>query len=200
VSPARSPAGVLFVALALATSACQAPPKPVAVAEPAPVTTPQTPGRLTLDAATADKLFGPASGVVSILDVPNQMHYGQFVWNDAGVAPGAIRIRVDLGRQLISVFRGGQEIATAVILFGGNGKETPVGDFPILQKAADYHSVTYDAPMPYMLRLTTDGVAIHASNVREGWATHGCIGVPMEFARRLFAEVKLGDPVEITDS
>jgi lipoprotein-anchoring transpeptidase ErfK/SrfK len=54
--------------------------------------------------------------------------------------------------------------------------------------------------MPYMLRLTTDGVAIHASNVREGWATHGCIGVPMEFARRLFAEVKLGDPVEITDS
>jgi hypothetical protein len=169
----------------------------VAVVAPAPVEAAQTPGRMTLDAATADKLFGPASGVVSILDVPDQMHYGEFVWNDAGVAQGAIKVRVDLGRQLISVFRGGHEIGTAVILFGGNGKETPTGDFPVLQKAADYHSATYDAPMPYMLRLTKDGVAIHASNVRHGWATHGCVGVPMEFARRLFGEVKLGDTVEI---
>ena len=48
---------------------------------------------------------------------------------------------------------------------GADGKETPLGDFPILQKAADYHSRTYDAAMPFMLRLTADGVAIHASNV-----------------------------------
>jgi len=81
----------------------------------------------------------------------------------------------------------------------GNGKPTPTGAFPVLQKAADYHSTTYDAPMPYMLRLTADGVAIHASNVRQGWATHGCVGVPLEFARKLFAEAKLGDQVSITD-
>jgi lipoprotein-anchoring transpeptidase ErfK/SrfK len=41
-------------------------------------------------------------------------------------------------------------------------------------------------------------VAIHASNVREGWATHGCIGVPMDFAKRLFGEAHLGDAVLIT--
>ncbi len=152
---------------------------------------------MTVDSATAAKLFGPASGVVSILDVPDRMHYGQYVWNDRGVPQGPLSVRVDLSRQLISVFRGGQEIGTAVVLYGGNGKPTPTGDFPILQKAADYHSATYDAPMPYMLRLTKDGVAIHASNVRQGWATHGCIGVPLEFARRLFAEVKLGDKVVI---
>jgi lipoprotein-anchoring transpeptidase ErfK/SrfK len=70
----------------------------------------------------------------------------------------------------------------------------------VLQKAKDYHSRTYDAPMPFMLRLTDDGVAIHASSVKEGWATHGCIGVPMEFARRLFALAKLGDSVEIVSS
>jgi len=51
--------------------------------------------------------------------------------------------------------------------------------------------------MPYMLRLTRDGVAIHGSNVREGWATHGCIGVPLDFARRLFEEAAKGDMVTI---
>ncbi len=51
--------------------------------------------------------------------------------------------------------------------------------------------------MPYMLRLTNDGVAIHGSNVREGWASHGCIGVPLDFARLLFAAASKGDLVVI---
>jgi lipoprotein-anchoring transpeptidase ErfK/SrfK len=40
-------------------------------------------------------------------------------------------------------------------------------------------------------------VAIHGSNVREGWATHGCIGVPSEFAKELFGAAKKGDLVVI---
>ena len=49
-----------------------------------------------------------------------------------------------------------------------------------------------------MLRLTNEGVAIHGSDVQWGNATHGCIGVPTAFARKLFAAVKLGDLVIIT--
>jgi lipoprotein-anchoring transpeptidase ErfK/SrfK len=51
--------------------------------------------------------------------------------------------------------------------------------------------------MPYTLRLTGDGVSIHASNVREGHATHGCIGLPEPFARKLFDQAKVGDAVVI---
>ena len=51
--------------------------------------------------------------------------------------------------------------------------------------------------MPYTLRLTADGVAIHGSDVRWGAATHGCIGVPVEFAAKLFDEVAKGDHVVI---
>ncbi|MEP3765283.1 MAG: L,D-transpeptidase family protein, partial [Marinomonas sp.] len=54
-------------------------------------------------------------------------------------------------------------------------------------------------PMPYMMRLTNDGIAIHASDVKWGWGTRGCIGVPLEFARLLFAQAKLGDRVIVTD-
>ena len=35
------------------------------------------------------------------------------------------------------------------------------------------------------------------SNVRWGAATHGCIGVPVEFAQKLFDQVSKGDQVVI---
>jgi lipoprotein-anchoring transpeptidase ErfK/SrfK len=52
--------------------------------------------------------------------------------------------------------------------------------------------------MPYMLRLTNDGVSIHGAPVAWNHATHGCIGVPTPFARKLFNAVKLGDRVIVT--
>lgn len=159
---------------------------------------------------SGDRLYYPASDlpvltlpdgrretIRSVLNVKQQLRYGQSVWNDRNVPPGPLWIRVDLTHQLLSVFRGGHEIGTAVVLYGAADKESPTGTFPILQKAEDYHSRTYDAPMPFMLRLTADGVAIHGSEVRPSAATHGCIGVPTEFARRLFAEARLGDRVVI---
>jgi lipoprotein-anchoring transpeptidase ErfK/SrfK len=109
-------------------------------------------------------------------------------------------VRIDLARQLLSVFRAGHEIGSAVILYGSDGKATPTGSFTILEKDPNHYSRSYDAPMPYMLRLTKDGVAIHGSNVREGWATHGCIGVPLNFARLLFGVAKKGDPVIIVSA
>ncbi|GAA4745052.1 hypothetical protein GCM10023264_07930 [Sphingomonas daechungensis] len=136
--------------------------------------------------------------VRSILNVPKQMRYGDFVWNDRNVPQGPVWIRVDLKSQLISVFRAGHEIGTAVILYGAEDKETPNGTFPILAKIRDHKSITYDnAPMPYTLRLTGDGVSIHGSDVQWGRATHGCIGVPIEFAQKLFDQASKGDQVVI---
>lgn len=135
--------------------------------------------------------------VRSMLNVERPLRYGDFVWNEAGVPAGRTWVRVDLKRQTLSVFRDGHEIGTAVILYGTDGKPTPNGDFTILQRAEHHRSSLYDAEMPYMLRLTGDGVAIHASAVRRGTATHGCIGVPEEFARQLFAAMRRGDHVAI---
>ena len=135
--------------------------------------------------------------VNSILNVSHRMKFGSYVWDDRGVAPGPLWVRIDLGKQLLSVFRGPNEIGSTVILYGTDGKPTPTGAFTIKAKAADYHSHTYDAPMPFMLRLTDDGVAVHGSEVRNGSATHGCIGVPTAFAKLLFAQARNGDPVYI---
>lgn len=138
--------------------------------------------------------------ISTLLDVRGPMAYGNYRWDDKGVGAGPTWIRIDLRSQLISVFRSGQEIGTAVILYGADGVPTPTGKFQILAKLKDHRSATYDgAPMPYTLRLTRDGVSIHGSNVRWGFATHGCIGVPTAFAAKLFDVVKTSDEVLIVN-
>jgi hypothetical protein len=138
--------------------------------------------------------------IKSILNIKRSMSYGEFFWNEKGVPSGPVWIRVDLNSQLLSVFRSGHEIGTAVILYGADQKETPTGRFPILAKLKNHRSSLYDASMPYTLRITGDGVSIHGSDVRRGFATHGCIGVPAEFAAKLFEVVSKGDEVFIVDS
>lgn len=140
---------------------------------------------------------GQKRAVHSLLNIQHPMQFGDYLWNDDGIAAGPLWVRVDLANQTLSVFRAGHEIGSAVILFGADGKPTPSGVFPVLAKARRHRSSLYDAEMPFMLRLTGDGVAIHASDVRQGAATHGCIGVPLAFAQRLFGQIQVGDQVAI---
>ena len=135
--------------------------------------------------------------VKSLLAVNAPLKFGDYAWNDTAIPAGPTWIRIDLGTQLISIFRDGHEIGTSVIVYGGDNKQTPPGKLHILAKARDHRSSLYDAPMPYTLRLTDDGVSIHGSTVRWGAATHGCIGVPLAFAQRLFAASHVGDEVVI---
>ena len=139
--------------------------------------------------------------VKRVLAIDGPFRHGDYVWNENGApATGRIIITVDLKAQTLSVFRAGYEIGSAVILYGADDKPSPLGAFPVIEKDADHFSRTYNnAPMPYTLRLTSDGVAIHGSDVRWGYATHGCIGVPKPFAKRLFGVTKLGDLVVITN-
>lgn len=134
---------------------------------------------------------------VSVIATKGPLSPGEFRWDTEGVPEGPITVRVDLDRQLMSVFEGPHEIGTTVVAFGIPSKETPRGRLPILRKVADYHSRTYDAPMPASLFLRDDGVAIHGSNVVPGKATNGCIGVPVPFARKLYELAEVGDIVEI---
>jgi lipoprotein-anchoring transpeptidase ErfK/SrfK len=137
----------------------------------------------------------------SILTIPEgPFRYGDWYWDESNApAKGKLVVTVDLEARVISAFRDGHEIGTAVALLGTRKHPTPVGSFPILTKEKDNISEKYNnAPMPWTLRLTWDGIAIHGSPVINGYASHGCIGVPDEFAEKLFAIAKRGDMVVIT--
>jgi lipoprotein-anchoring transpeptidase ErfK/SrfK len=136
--------------------------------------------------------------VKRILPIDGPMRQGDHHWDETGAPAGRIVVTIDLAAQTLSVFRAGYEIGTAVIIYGAEEKPTPLGIFSITQKDARHVSNLYNAPMPHMLRLTNDGISIHGSNVGDGLVTHGCVGIPKAFARKLFDAVKLGDTVIVT--
>jgi len=141
----------------------------------------------------------PGMTLKRVLDTGGPIRFGDWFWDEKGVPQGPVVITIDLDAQVLSIFRDGYEIGTAAIIYGADEKPTPLGTFPILQKDADHVSTIYTgAPMPYMLRLTWDGVSIHGAPIDPHYATHGCIGVPKPFARLLFGAASLGDKVIIT--
>jgi len=135
-----------------------------------------------------------------ILPIDGPIKYGQWFWDEDGVPDGPLVMTVDLDARVLSVFRNGYEIGATAVLLGTQEHPTPLGAFPILSKERHNISEKYNnAPMPWTLRLTNDGVAIHGgSQVENGYASHGCIGAPDDFASKLFSIAKKGDVVIIT--
>lgn len=173
---------------------------PVAVAKPAPALPSPAAPPIERRSDQPMALDPRALTVKRVLRIEGPFRHGDYAWDEKGApATGPVIVTVDLKAETLSVFRAGYEIGAAVILYGATDKPSPQGAFPITQMDADHVSNLYGAPMPYALRLTSDGVFIHGSDVQYGRATHGCIGVPVDFARKLFSVVKRGDIVIITN-
>jgi len=181
---------------ALVTSAPVATGSTTPAEAPAPGGVPRAPAAPATNAAiaAADQPFV----IKRILPIKGAIKYGEWHWDEAGVPAGPIVITVDLDARVLSIFRGGYEIGAAAVLLGTQAKPTPLGVFPITQKDRNHVSNLYDAPMPYMMRLTNDGITLHASKVEWGYASHGCIGMPEAFAAKVYAASKIGDRVFIT--
>ena len=98
-----------------------------------------------------------------------------------------VLIVISLSTQTAIVLKDGELWDSTGVSTGRKGKETPTGIFPILQKKVHHRSTLYDdAPMPYMQRLTWDGIALHAGYVPGYPASHGCIRLPRSFAKKLY--------------
>lgn len=151
-------------------------------------------GAPAVAAAAPDERFV----IKRILPISGPIKYGEWHWDDANVPAGPIVVTVDLDARVISIFRNGYEIGASAVLLGTQEKPTPTGVFPIMGKARHHTSNLYDAPMPYMQRLTNDGITLHATTVEWGYASHGCIGMPEDFAKKVFETTHVGDRVYIT--
>jgi hypothetical protein len=124
---------------------------------------------------------------------------GQFIWAPNLAPEGPMVMVVSLAAQQAYVYRNGVRIGVSTVSTGKKGKETPTGVFTILQKNAKHRSNLYnDAPMPYMQRLTWDGIALHAGNLPGYPASHGCVRLPMAFAQSLFKATAMGMTVVVT--
>lgn len=159
-------------------------------------------------AFAASLLAGPAfaqpgrSVATSALstDAAAALQPGQFVWQDQGTE-GRLSVVVSIPDQRAYVYRGGALVAVSTVSTGKEGHETPVGSFPILQKQVTHKSSLYDdAPMPFMQRLTWDGVALHAGANPGFPQSHGCVRLPTAFAKKLYGATKIGTSVTVVDA
>ena len=145
--------------------------------------------------------LAPSALTSSPFDTPVMtLKPGEWIWDDRIAPAGPMLVVVNLKTQRAYAYRNGARIGATTISSGKPGKRTPTGIFTILQKNKDHKSNLYDsAPMPYMQRLTWDGIAMHAGNLPGYPASHGCVRLPLEFAKKLFDISNMGMTVVVTD-
>jgi len=140
----------------------------------------------------------PTSAQLQLAKQAEVLKAGEWVWAPEIAKDGPVLVYVDLSRQRATVYRNGVRIGVTTISSGKDGYETPTGVFTILEKDRDHRSRTYDdAPMPFQQRLTWMGVALHAGNLPGFPASHGCVRLPLEFAKKLFEVTPMGGTVVI---
>jgi hypothetical protein len=120
----------------------------------------------------------------------------------AAPALAKVDIRVDLGRQRITVVKNNEPPIVWKISSGRPGYETPTGRFIMQRMDADHFSDEYDqAPMPYAIFFSR-GLAIHGTTMGGLGrpASHGCVRLSVDHARDLYEWVEQygAGPIEIT--
>ena len=125
---------------------------------------------------------------------------GEFSWEPELSASGPLVVIISLSDQSLSTYRNGIRIARSSISSGTKGRSTPTGVFMILEKEVTHFSTKYHhAPMPYMQRLTWQGIALHGGVLPGYPASHGCIRLPHEFAKLLYSITTRGTTVIVLD-
>lgn len=144
----------------------------------------------------------PAQAPPTVVDgAIEELKPGGYLWAPDIAPAGPVTIIISLATQRAYAYRNGAPIGVSTVSTGAPGRETPTGVFVILQKAVKHRSNKYSgAPMPFMQRLTWDGIAMHAGKLPGYPASHGCIRLPAGFAKLLFGITKLGLTVVITDN
>src|SRR5262252_4611389 len=101
---------------------------------------------------------------------------------------------VGLDTQRMSIYdSAGRLMQRSPVSTGQVGYETPAGIFSVVQKKADHNSNLYeDGNMPFMQRITWTGIAMHGGVLPGHPASHGCVRLPVDFARRLFDLTDVG--------
>jgi hypothetical protein len=100
---------------------------------------------------------------------------------------------VSLGNQRVTVYDIDGWIMRAPVSSGRKGYETPAGIYAVIQKEVEHYSNLYeDGYMPFMQRITWSGIALHGGPLPGYPASHGCVRMPLEFAKRLFDQTRIG--------
>jgi len=115
-------------------------------------------------------------------------------------SPVGISICVSLDERRAWLFQDGYPLYAAATCAGRSTHPTPLGDFHVIEKHRDWVSTIYHVPMPYFMRLNVWAIGIHEGGIATTPASHGCIRLPSDMARKFFEVTPVGTPVKVIQS
>jgi L,D-transpeptidase catalytic domain/Ankyrin repeats (3 copies) len=108
-----------------------------------------------------------------------------------------ILVTIDLSKQRVWVVKEGVLIDTCSVSTGREGYNTPAGRYVITDKHRDWTSTLYHCSMPFFMRLNCSAIGLHSGYVTGRPASHGCIRLPYDKAKKFFGICNVGDEVQI---
>ncbi len=108
-----------------------------------------------------------------------------------------ILVTVDLTRQRAWVTKEGVVVDSCSVSTGREGYATPSGRYVITDKHRAWTSTLYHVSMPFFMRLNCSAIGLHSGYVTGRPASHGCIRLPYEKAKKFFSLCRVGDEVQI---
>ncbi len=115
----------------------------------------------------------------------------------SGPSPDQLHIEISLASQHVALIKAGVPVFSTVCSTGRSGFSTRTGDFVITDKERSHRSTIYHVEMPYFMRLSCLDFGMHEGVVPNYPASHGCIRLPGDAARKLFAEIPVGTVVTV---
>jgi len=115
----------------------------------------------------------------------------------SGPPPDQLRIEISLASQHAEVIKDGVSVFRTVCSTGRDGYATRTGSYVITNKERNHRSTIYKVEMPYFMRLSCLDFGMHEGVVPNYPASHGCIRLPSEAARKFFAEIPVGTLVTV---
>ena len=114
-----------------------------------------------------------------------------------GPQPEQLRVEISLAKQHMAVIKDGATVFETKVSTGRDGFTTKSGYYVITDKDRDHRSTIYKCPMPYFMRLSCRDFGLHEGVVQPYPASHGCIRLPGDAAKKLFVDLPIGTVVSI---
>lgn len=114
-----------------------------------------------------------------------------------GPKPEQLRIEISLTSQHVALIKDGVPVFNTNCSTGRPGFATRRGDYIVTDKDRNHWSTIYKCEMPYFMRLSCLDFGMHEGVVPNYPASHGCIRLPGDAARKFFAEIPVGTLVSV---
>ena len=114
-----------------------------------------------------------------------------------GPPPEQLHIEISLASQHVALIKDGVPVFSTVCSTGRPGFSTRRGDYVITDKDRNHFSTIYKVEMPFFMRLSCLDFGMHEGVVPNYPASHGCIRLPGDAARKFFAEIPIGTLVTV---